>query len=1198
LSWLYFLNISGTSYDGSTLVADAIVDTIWRGQEFLLNDAIKLLTEYIFRNYEDHPNWESYNFLPTYFKPNLDLKDVTYTSGLQQLDKLKTLIDVIYSPQYADRGDTKVKEAFDEFLENGILLDDLEVQGPFYKFLKAISFAFSDYTNSAELLEFLNDPQRCPAQYLPYLADLLGWRLLGSEPQKWRVQLINCVSIYKTVGTSKALQSVVDSVFSQDLFDASSEIYELWESYIPHLIYYSLATESPLFKDRTTWTEEVAREKGVTYITSSFDESIRCAVDKIILDVFTQFPTEFWVRGEKLSVLDPNCVFNYRGRDYKVPPFEEYPFYINQKLNKKIVNYIIDLLVCFGVSTSFADSLGEFIKSNTIDSVDDISRGYSWLFFTESAQYPPNWNDIILDISNKNSEYLPLWNGKSSHFKIFLNIDDFTFVRDSLLINSVEGLRILNEIIDEFSPAHAVKQLYFRLNDSDFVRYQNTSLPLIFYNQSENYGLDDSDTLGFTNYELSGSLIKSYKRGDVTNYNLVSRDSVDSLQDIFLSGTATLQPRKSFRRRNFENLLNLEGVYTRTGFNMPTTFKGTVQENSLDSSLGFLPLGLIPSSQQYVLVTGSSLVIPTSPERLGRSYETWRDIPRIYSICEGLNSTSVFSGLEVSNTFPCRGLSSVNLEEVRDYTVDRGNLNSIVNVMHQIGTASCLVQASSIIDQDNSYITNNPNWLNVTLSLANKLIELNGFPNSFDDYKNFKFGKEIHKLHRDYCTYFERHSLPKLILNIDGPNIFAHIFGSIYRNSKMEQYGNAYTLSSNCFVSSLESEYLFRPFDDFFPSAAGGTFNSFVLSAPSSFPMTVSDIGNSSILSGVELIHGIRNTNDYFVLYDLKGTEVNFPTDQPRRYVTQNKLIKIKNQNTTTLPRIKFDLKKYSHSSSEGHPLSSNFLIPEHNFKLNIKALVAKDDLSRFGGGTIGVFIHTSYEEGGTWVFSPENKWVFVKQSNIDFRSVKRIYSHKLSLTEDPFTRSPNVSFRLCRDSVITERSLYDLEESDFKNLSLSFNTKNQLISVPEFYYKNYQQVHRKDQNYFIEIFFYNSIDKFLLIDTINVHDDTLNKWSQYLVTASGNQFPVGDFNKIEYRSPLTKENIYYIFRYFTEITGSNSQFGLASRISSITQSKFETNGGSRLNYRLNPSWLQNTTVSNISPAYDFNLINSLYIEN
>ncbi len=1181
LSWLYLLNVSGPVYNGYDIIADAIIETIWSGKNFMLNDGIKCLTEYIFRNYSARPDWEQYNFLPRYYRPNLNLVDVTYTSGLQQLDKLKTLIDVIYSPLYADRGDVKVKEAFEQFIENQILLDDIEIQGPFYKFIKAISYAFSDYNNSIELLEVLNDVTRCPDRFLPYLANLLGWRLLGSEPQKWRLQLINAVSIYKMVGTKKGLQTVIDYTFSQELFDASAQIEDLWESYIPHLIYYSLATESNLFKDFSTWTRQKADEFEVTYSLSSLDESIRCVVDKIILDTANKYSFSFWVNGTRLSVSSPSCVFNYRGRDYKVPPFEEYPFYINQKLSEPIINFIIDKLICFGVPESFADQVGSFIKSNTIQSTDDISLGYSWLVFTDESKYPPNWDQVILDVSNKRSEYLSLWNGKSSHFKIFLDINSFKFLKDSLLINSIEGLRVLNEIIDEFSPAHAIKQLYFRIYESDFKQYGYTSLPLIFIDKSDSAQLNESDSVGFSNYEASGSDIRSYKRGLTSNYNVISRDKVDSLTDEALSGVISA-PRKSFRRRNYTNILDTEGVYVRNGFNMPTTFDMTVEETSY-SSLGFLPLGLIPSSQTYVPITG--IQVSTGPSTF---YESWRDFPAIYSICQGLNSSSVFSGLDVSNTFPCRGLKTVDLlSEKGDYTNDRGQVNQLFRAMHYILDSSKYVMASALIDLDDSL--RQEFYINSVQSLANKLS--NSSVSKYSQYEDFKFGKEFHKLHRVYCNYFDRHALTNRLFDLDGPNLFAHTFGSIYRNSKFNILGSAYISNTNYVTSSLLNVVAIRPNEQFFPATGGGTYNSFVVSSPDKFSLSELEIGSSSLLSGVELIHTITEEDNYFSLFKLQGTEVVFEDPKDKPYVLENPILKIKNNSAATLPRVRFDLKTYLNPTSEGHPISQNFLVPEHNFKLDLRTLITSDDLLLAGNGIIGVWIHTGYEKEGTWVFNPNNEWEFVDSTKFNIQNVKASYAHRFSIEEKP----SNITIRekTCRNNFVSLNSLYDLNKENFDTLTLRFNTKNQPISVPEFYYKTYQQVHRKDQNYYIEIFLFENENKFLLLDEINLVDETMFNWSQPLVVAYGNLFPVGDFNRVEYRVPLSKERLYHIFKYFTNITGSVSQLGLASRIPAMTTPKFEANGGSRLNYRLDPSWLPNTKVS-----YGFDLINYLEIEN
>ena len=1188
LSWIYFLNVSGPSVHGWDIVADSLVETIWSGKNFMLNDALKCLTEYIFRNYQAKPDWEKYNLLPRYLKPNLNLNDTTYVSGTQQLDKLKTYIDIIYSPLYADRGDLRVKEAFDQFIENGFILDDLEVQGPFYKFLKAISFAFSDYNNSIELLEILNDVTRCPDNFLPYIADLLGWRLLGSEPQKWRVQLINCVSIYKQVGTKKALQTVVDSTFSQDLFNASSQIIDLWESYIPNLIHYTLATESSLFKDFSTWTRNQANELGVTYSLSSFDECIRCAVDKIILDVANKFLFKFWVEGNELSVSSPSCTFNYRGRDYSVPPFEEYPFYLNQSLTNEVINYLEEKLICFGVSESFAGQLSNYIKQNSTQSTNDVNLGYSWLFFTSSSQYPPNWDNILLDISNKKPEYLSLWNGKSSHFKIFLDVNSFRFIKDSLLINSIEGLRILNEIIDEFSPAHAVKQLYFRLYSDDFVKYNQTILPLIFVSKTDHAPLNESDTLGLSNYETSGNDIRSYKRGLTTNYNIISRSKSDSLTDECFSGVINA-PRKGFRRRGFKNILDNEGVYTRNGFNMPTTFKMKVDENSY-SSLGFLPLGLIPSSQSFVRVSGQ--VITPNLLNVTETFESWRNIPEIYSICQGLNSNSIFSGLVISSTFPCRGFRSDDLASpLGDYTVDRGQLNNILRMMHYIGENSKYVYISALLEQNPSISSNAPNYKKLIDSLVNQLTnQANSFPAAFSDYENFKFGKDIHKLHRIYCTHFERHPLTKQLINLDGPNILAHTFGSIYRNSRLTSFGSAYASNKDYVTSSLLNEYFIRPFGEFFPSAGGGVYNSFFLSSPDKFPLSTSDLASSSIIDGIEFIHSLTQTDNYFSVYNLKALEINYPFGSPDPYFKNKTILKIKTSNSeinSPTSRVRLDLKTYQNLDN---PIQTNFLIPEHTFKIEINSLIANDDLRELGGGLFGIWIHTGYELSGTWVYTPKRKWEFIKSEDISISSVKNKYCH--ILTSPVTTKDVTITERLCRSNLISELSLYDLTESDFTKASITFDTKNQPIRVSNDYYKTYQQVHRKNQNYYIEIIPL-QWSKSLYLQGINVIDTTLNKWSQPLVSSIGNYFPVGDFNKKQYRLQLDKEKIYYILKYFTEITGTQSQLGLASRIASVTQSKFEANGGSRLNYRISPDWLPNTKVD-----YGFDLINYLEIEN
>ncbi len=78
---------------------------------------------------------------------------------------------------------------------------------------------------------------------------------------------------------------------------------ELWESYIPFLIWYALGTESPEFKNLNTWTLGRAHEAGVyAYSTSSLEENLKIVVDNILLDLYKAFPDNFIFHGARFDV--------------------------------------------------------------------------------------------------------------------------------------------------------------------------------------------------------------------------------------------------------------------------------------------------------------------------------------------------------------------------------------------------------------------------------------------------------------------------------------------------------------------------------------------------------------------------------------------------------------------------------------------------------------------------------------------------------------------------------------------------------------------------------------------------------------------------------------------------------------------------------------------------------------------------------
>ena len=119
--------------------------------------------------------------------------DTTYTSGIQNLDKLHTFIDVIYSPLHIDREDVTVKNAIETHLGANTFLAGTEVAGPLNKFYRAISYLFRDIDSQVENLELLTSISECPKEFLPYLSNLIGWRLRGNDENSWRNQIRNAV---------------------------------------------------------------------------------------------------------------------------------------------------------------------------------------------------------------------------------------------------------------------------------------------------------------------------------------------------------------------------------------------------------------------------------------------------------------------------------------------------------------------------------------------------------------------------------------------------------------------------------------------------------------------------------------------------------------------------------------------------------------------------------------------------------------------------------------------------------------------------------------------------------------------------------------------------------------------------------------------------------------------------------------------
>ena len=164
-----------------------------------------------------------------------------------------------------------------------------------------------------------------------------------------------------------------------------------------------------------------------------------------------------------------------------------------------------------------------------------------------------------------------------------------------------------------------------------------------------------------------------------------------------------------------------------------------------------------------------------------------------------------------------------------------------------------------------------------------------------------------------------------------------------------------------------------------------------------------------------------------------------------------------------------------------------------------------------------------------------------------------------------------------CLDQVSSTRTspVIGLSEEDFENFEVLFNTRNRDIRLPRDYQKEYKQLHRLNQNYVIEIFMTPGAqpNEFMLVDKLEVQDLTLKNLSEIFAagTLSDPLCKLTELNRecVEYRVELSKQDLFDVFKHFNNIAGKNSATAYASRDKEKTETIMESEGGSRIDYRL-----------------------------
>lgn len=1188
-NWLYFLCTgTGETYEASNITHDLIVNKLYKSENIEINDVLKGTAEYVFKNYADKPYWRANKIIPEiYLPPEYLSKTSTYTSGTQQLDKWKTMIDVVYSIDTINESDTTVKEAIDTYFSTNALSNSQSSRGPFRRLLEAFSYAMLDISEDVEGLEYLYDIEECPDDYLPHLADLIGWKLYGYDPTKWRIQLANAVDVYKRAGTKESIQFALNNVFPRQTFDIESKLQELWESYIPNLIYYSIATESVYLNTdeylphksnpeqiETLWNRELADAMKVrSFSFEDHDLNLRMVVDRIVEILFDTYPDHFILDRKVFPRNDDNFKFKYRGSIHDFPPWDEENYYVKCLLSGKFIDTLVDQLACFGVRPEFALEVGQYIKENTVLASDNVRMFNTWLMFNESSNYPPNWDLLLKDISKDHSKYFGLWSAKSSHFKTILQASDFDFAKSTIFYDSKLAPKIAAKASKDFSPAHAIPILEVHASASDDFSMSSVNWDYLGFNQSESVA-DLAGSSVLKNYRQRAVKMtpdRNFKRNDLAYINL-SANIIDP--DIVVEGLN----RITARRRDFNQVISRDGYYDRGGFNGPLSLSPSTIELSLTgtdqgvSSIGFIPLGYIPSACKF------------------QSIDDYNNIPDVYSKCEHLSSTNSFYGVDVSNTFPCRGLDAsaigsdakhTQYDKNPDKYLDRCQLDPIFATMHSLKEKEKYLLGVSAMSDLSAVLSGIERFTDRPQSWANSSTEYNDlFPTDVKDYDRFKFGRGLHQVYNYYTKLFNRHHTRLELLHQDGANIIAHAFGSIFNNSNFDSYGSVTATLPNAVVSSVDSGVVLGNDTTLFTLGSDVDYGSRIItdvtsnllvSSTRSYTATAAEWRNHNLIEGVDLIQtsGSSDSNE-FTLYNL---DKSFAKEGFSNYVFGNPMLKLKAING--LPRVKYSTQLKDVADPDQVSVLKNFFIPDHEFSLKVKYTGGTDDGEYLGGVTLGAWIHTSPEDGYFWSYNTNGKWDYIPADTWDKTKLLANYTHTDSFKDtikrsDKKDRNPYFCIDQVNDPL---RSALSLSENDFKTAMFTFNTKNKPIATPERYYKNYEQVHRTDQDYVIEIFMIpstNNTDKFLMLDNIDLIDSTLNKKTMIQLYGKSTGLPrdidpLCDIVSVE----TTKEEVLQIIKFFNKISGATFRRGDASRTAADTSALFGVSGGSRADDRI-----------------------------
>lgn len=617
------------------------------------------------------------------------------------------------------------------------------------------------------------------------------------------------------------------------------------------------------------------------------------------------------------------------------------------------------------------------------------------------------------------------------------------------------------------------------------------------------------------------------------------------------------------------------------GFVGPDTYKGewgnTVETYGLGYTDDYGSYANLDGFWQTARIKSTSLSAP-SIESTDRSFDVGRYI-------RAFNSKYAIDRCQLPGIYAAmHRIKERQKYLTSDLTVGIPGIQEDINELAPFSSTPSVASAISILEDRLA------NWTSaVTVSYVNSATNgdiefivdpgdnqknLYNFPKNVDNYYGFEFGRDLHRLYRIYQQKFQWHRLSPDVQNLDGANIFSHAFGPLLYNHNLNELG----IESDLVASSFSN-----PDKLTVDSAAFTGTASFAASTDDSMYLDVPERVSSGIVDGVELVLTSGVSESSFSVLKIPGTQRQLFEDD----FLFDKTFVLMRSGSESAARMRFDISKYAAEPSR--PISNNFLLPDHEFKISLESLVSQDSGETVGGRGVGVWIHTKPESGKMWTYTPEGVWIQHDQL-VTREQMMRVYAH---LNSKPLeTRSAGstnyATDYACLDQVATTRQspIMGFSSTDFDNFNISFNTDNRKLRIPRDYQREYGQLHRENQKYVIEVFMSPGAqpEEFLLVNKLEVQDLTLKTLSEIFAAGTLNNplSRLSDYPKkcLEYRVELSKEDLFDVFKHFNNIAGKNAATAYASRDKDKTATIMESQGGSRVDYRMSFTMLDGSDTN------------------